>query len=109
MTNGLLLIYGEIFAHFLKYILRSLSSYMALQLLHSKSLYTVYEENLIFFFISVITNCFRSMIPEEYVKYGLYGAAGLGLLVELPNIKLGMPATNITLRNTITKRPNMSQ
>jgi hypothetical protein len=30
------------------------------------------------------------MIPEEYVKYGLYGAAGLGLLVELPNIKLGM-------------------
>ncbi len=55
---------------------------------------------------SVITNCFRSMIPEEYVKYGLYGAAGLGLLVELPNIKLGMPATNITLRNTVMKRPN---
>jgi hypothetical protein len=49
------------------------------------------------------------MIPEEYVKYGLYGAAGLGLLVELPNIKLGMPpATNITLRNTVMKRPNMS-
>jgi hypothetical protein len=46
------------------------------------------------------------MIPEEYVKYGLYGAAGLGLLVELPNIKLGMPATNITLRNTVMKRPN---
>jgi hypothetical protein len=49
------------------------------------------------------------MIPEEYVKYGLYGAAGLGLLVELPNIKLGMPpATNITLRNTAMKRPSMS-
>jgi hypothetical protein len=48
------------------------------------------------------------MIPEEYVKYGLYGAAGLGLLVELPNIRLGMSATNITLRNTVMKRPNMS-
>jgi hypothetical protein len=82
------------------------SVFYRVALLHSEIPYTVYEKNLIFFFISVITNCFRSMIPEEYVKYGLYGAAGLGLLVELPNIKLGMPATNIGLRNM--KRPNKS-
>lgn len=28
------------------------------------------------------------MIPKEYVQYGLYGAAALGLIVELPNIRL---------------------
>ncbi len=35
MTNGLL-IYGEIFAHFLIYVLGSPSAYMTLQLLHSE-------------------------------------------------------------------------
>ncbi len=54
MTNGLL-IYGEIFAHFLIYstVLGSPSSYITLQLLHSSFTYTVYEENFIFFFVSV--------------------------------------------------------
>jgi hypothetical protein len=50
MTNGLL-IYGEIFAHFPYTVLGSPSSYMTLQLLHSEFPY-IFEDNLIFFFIS---------------------------------------------------------
>ena len=40
------------------------------------------------------------MIPREYVEYGLYGAAALGLLVELPNIRLGSYYTNLSTNLT---------
>ncbi len=48
LTDGLL-IYGEIFAHFLIYVLGNPSSYMTLQLLHSEFPDILYEENIIFF------------------------------------------------------------
>jgi hypothetical protein len=52
MTNGIL-IYGKIFAHFLIYSIGNPSSYMPLQLLRILN-FLLYEENLIFFFISVL-------------------------------------------------------
>jgi hypothetical protein len=57
MTNGLL-IYGELLAHFL--ILGSHSSYMTLQLHCSTLNFLIYEENLIFFFISVPAPAFHN-------------------------------------------------
>jgi hypothetical protein len=52
MTKGLL-IYGQIFAHFLIYFLicisKSPSSYMALQPVLSEFPYIQYEENFVFF------------------------------------------------------------
>ncbi len=54
MTNGLLIhIWGNIWAF--PQILGRPSSYMTLQLLHSE-FFLIYEENLIFFFISVLTS-----------------------------------------------------
>jgi hypothetical protein len=63
MTNGLL-IYGEIFAHFLIYW-EALPHHMALQLLHSEFPYTVYEDNLIFFFISVESRPFFTLFTRN--------------------------------------------
>ena len=37
---------------------------------------------------------------NEYVKYGLYGGAALGLAVEYSNIKLGKQKTNVHLHHT---------
>ncbi len=58
MTNGLF-IYGVIFWAF-PHILGSPSLYMTLQLLHSEFL--IYEENPIFFFISVVNKSLKTVI-----------------------------------------------
>ncbi len=53
MSNGLLNPHIWLNICAFPYILGSPSSYLTLQLLYSEFPYTVYEENLIFFFISV--------------------------------------------------------
>ncbi len=58
MTNGLL-IYGEIFSHFLINVLGSPSTYMTLQLLHSEFPYIWGKFYLIFFQCTILPCYFR--------------------------------------------------
>jgi hypothetical protein len=66
MTNGLF-IYGEIFSHFLIYILGSPSSYMTLQLLHSEFPY-IYMRKILFSFLSVNKACQQIFLWPPFVQ-----------------------------------------
>jgi hypothetical protein len=67
MTNGLL-IYGEIFEHFLIYYIGSPSSYLTLQLLWI----SLYMRKIWFSFLSVLLSVYKESRPQHCEKAPLY-------------------------------------
>jgi hypothetical protein len=73
MTNSLLNPYIRVNICVFPHIIGSPSSNMTFQLLHSEFPYTVYEVNLIFFFISVLSSDVFSFIFQDICMFVLRG------------------------------------